>query len=451
MGEGFQGRRFFSPMGLLAAAILVFHSTSVFAQRPPTVPINLNYFRIDFIQPGARPAGLGGAFIGAAQDETAGLINPAGLIYIKRAGVSVHLRAFKLNGRFDSDQFLIAAFFPIKKITVGFFRQGLFNTRFNFETRQFLNIDSNLSPRQVLGGLGNFPGKSVALDLQLSKDRWSLAYKVSERVRFGFTASNFTLDFKMMEQTFLDPLVADGRAPRGNLAETNYSNTTLDHRDGLVWGYSFGLMATILRDKLFFGSVVDFNPNFTLESTIFLPEYRFGQQSLPAESPENTRFILSIPDSYGFGLYYRANSRLNITFDIVRREYSDLLSGNNLNAVEDDEFSDQKNTFTDPDGRPDLTVADATEIHLGVERLFNVSKLGLIPLRFGVYTDPTHRIHAVENDPNLRTLYPQGKTRGFFTFGTGIVGSYYKYDISTNVSADGWQLFFSATFTIPGY
>ena len=68
-----------------------------FSQRPPVPPINLSYFRIDFVQSGARSAALGSAFIGAAQDETAAPINPAGLTYLKSAGASLHQRIANLD------------------------------------------------------------------------------------------------------------------------------------------------------------------------------------------------------------------------------------------------------------------------------------------------------------------------------------------------------------------
>jgi len=82
----------FSPAFYILTAILVFNSTLAFAQRPPLVPINLSNLRIDFMNVGARPAALGGAFIAAAQDETAGPINPAGLTYLESAGASLHQR-----------------------------------------------------------------------------------------------------------------------------------------------------------------------------------------------------------------------------------------------------------------------------------------------------------------------------------------------------------------------
>ena len=147
-------------------------------------------------------------------------------------------------------------------------------------------------------------------------------------------------------------------------------------------------MANVILDKLFFGTVANAGARFGLGSRIYLPEYKIGSQTLKTEL-QFRAFDLKIPDSYGLGLYYRANSRLNLTFDIFRIEYSDLLSGNDLNIGADDECNEQTKSYEDPDGHPDLTVADATEFHMGVEWLIKAQKFGfLLPLRFGVYTDP---------------------------------------------------------------
>ncbi|HEX9653724.1 MAG TPA: hypothetical protein VGA99_08430 [bacterium] len=449
-------REGFHPVsGSFFVALFALFPAAAFAQRPPAVPVNLSYLRSDFIQPGARPAAMGGAFIGAAQDEIAAVINPAGLPYLRTAGASVHLRAFKLDGRFDSDQFVIAAFFPIKKINLAFSRQVIFNTRFSFENQQFVTFGSNPTLRQVLGGLGNFPGTQALVDFHVFKDRWSLGYQIWDKLSLGVTASNFTIDLHLKEQSFLDPLIAEGSAPRGNIPETTYSTSTLERRDGLVWGYSLGLMATLIPDKFYFGAVVDFNPSFDLQSQIFLPEYRLENLVLPAETPENNSFKFSVPDVQGIGFYYRVTNLLHLTFDLVRREYRDLLSGGNasiLNIPADDEFDQASLEFRDPDGQPDLSIDNAIELHLGVERLFRIKRFGIVPLRFGIFNSPRHRIHARAANAELQRLFPPGTSDYFFSFGTGVVGrKYYKYDLGASFSDDGWQLFFSATFKVTEY
>src|SRR5512134_3950359 len=41
-------------------------------------------FRFNFINPGARALGMGGAFVPISDDSTAALSNPAGLVWLKR-------------------------------------------------------------------------------------------------------------------------------------------------------------------------------------------------------------------------------------------------------------------------------------------------------------------------------------------------------------------------------
>ncbi len=443
-----------SPLVFIVATLSVLTTSLAYAQRPPTSALNLSYLEIDFIRPGARAAAMGGASIGAAQEETAGLINPAGLTYVKRPTVSAQMRVItftdRWGGNFEfSDPFTVGVILPIKKFRFGFARHQLILDDTDFITEQFLTIGSNPSTRQVLGGVGNFPGKEVDQILVTFKDNWTIAYEISKRLSIGLTAQHFIILMNLRDRTFLDPEVASGSAPRGNSAETVYSITTAEWEEAFRWAGSIGLTANVILDKLFFGAVANRGARFGLGSLIFLPEYKVDSQTFDAEF-QFRPFDFKIPDRYGLGLYYRANNRLNLTFDIFRIEYSDLLSGNDLNIVADDEFNEQTKTYEDPDGQPDLTVADATEFHVGVEWLIKVQKLGLLlPLRFGVYTDPAHRIHAVSDDPDLQTLFPKADDRVHFAFGTGLVFSYGKIDIAFDFSENYNQLFLSWTLILP--
>lgn len=457
-----------APALSLLIAVLVFFSTEGFpqVQRPPVAPINLNYLRIDFIHPGARPAALGGAFIGAAQDESAGPINPAGLTYLKSAGATLNQRHIRsdfsepqgspsepnLRTNFQTinfNQTMVGIFVPLRNVTFAAFRALAFDSRFNFETSQFLTTDGNLSLRQVMGGLGNFPGKRVDLDLEMVNDAVSMAIQLHRRLSIGFTIKASVLNFRLDEQAFLDPGVENGGPPAENTAATTYSITTLDERN-VQSGATFGLLTQLIRDRLFFGAVLEMNPTFNLESHIFLPEYDVSSQTLPAHSPENTSFHIPVPDFFGAGLYFIATPRLRLTFDIKRVQYTDLLASNDLNAVEDDVFVPETGVYEDPDGKPDLTIDDATEFHFGVEYLFKAARLGLVPLRFGVYTNPGHRIHAANETPDLRRLYPEAPDRTHLTFGAGLVfNSYLKFDGALNVSEDNFEIIGSTLISIP--
>ncbi len=454
MREEPDSRNLLSATAFILSVACVLSSNFVFAQRPPTPGINLSYLEIDFIRPGARPAAMGAAFIGAAHDESAGLYNPAGLTFSRRPNVALHFRLFNQTGPAqsrsgDDDQFSVALILPIKRFRLAYSRHHLLNEELDFFNRQQLSIDSQLTARQVLGGLGNFPGKQVLLSLELVKDNWAIAYEVSKRLSVGFAMQHFILDMNFDDRTFLDPQIADGSPPRLNLAETTYSIVTSDWSAAYQLAPSIGFMANAIPDKLFVGAVANAGTRFSLVSRIFLPEYRSAFQTFDVET-QFRAFDFKIPDSYGLGVYYRAHGRLNLAFDLFRIEYSDILSGNDLNIAADDEFNEQLGIYEDADGRPDLTVEDATEVHVGIEWLVRIRKLGLLlPLRFGMYTDPGHRIHAVSENPDLRRLFPEADDRIHFAFGTGFVFKNGKVDVAVD-SAKGYsQIFLSWALTLP--
>ena len=450
----------------LMIGIVFLNFAHLCAQRRPVPPLNLSNLRVDFINVGARPAAMGGAFIGAAQDETAAPINPAGLTYLNSVGASLHQRRARLDfsepagipGNPDAmrdfntsnfDQNMVSFFVPVKKFTFAVFRQVLFDSRFNFETQQFLTIQNRpLAIDDALGGLGNFPGRKVDLDLEMVSDAFSVAYEISKKLSVGFTGKISVLNYKLNEKTFLDLDIIQTGSPGQNSAETTYAITTVNERN-MDPGFSFGVMAKLLRDKLFLGAVYHLNPSFTLTSNIFFPEFQIASQQLPPQDINGT-FSLSVPDTYGFGLYYIATSRLRFSFDVVRLEYSDLLSNNNLNLSADDVLNQQTALFEDPDGVPDLTADDAVEYHFGLEYLIKLPKFGLFPLRFGIHTNPQHRIYASGNDPDLRRLFPKGESQIHYTFGGGVVlTSNLKFDGSINISKDGFEIIGSTLISIP--
>lgn len=453
-------------LGLFIFGTMSFSFPAVAQRRPPVPPINLTYLRIDFTHPSARPASLGGAFIAAAQDESAAPINPSGLTFLKSPGATLNQRhvtthfeepAGSIAGpsrlaKFETihfNQTMVGVFLPLKRVTLALFRHIVFDSRFNFETNQFVTLSGPLSQRQALGGLGNFPGRRVNLDLEMVNDAFSIAIRVHKRLSIGFSIKTSVMNFRIDEFTFLDPIVRQGLPPGDNRAETTYWVLTLDERN-VQPSYSFGALGKLSLDQLFWGAIVDLNPKFVLQSQIFLPEYNHGSDTFPSEDVENTTFHVKVPDRFGLGLYYVATPGLRFSFDVVRLEYSELLEGNDLNAVEDDVYDAESDSYQDPDGRDDLTLEDATEIHFGMEYLFRIPQLGVIPLRLGVYTNPGHRIHSASDEPDLRRLFPKAKDNTHFTFGLGLIlNSYLKVDLGLNKSRDNLEFFASTLFSIP--
>ena len=67
----------------ILVGIFLFIPDLSFSQRPPVPPINLSYFRVDFVQAGARSAALGGAFIAGVEL----LVRPKTRFLAKRFGL----------------------------------------------------------------------------------------------------------------------------------------------------------------------------------------------------------------------------------------------------------------------------------------------------------------------------------------------------------------------------
>src|SRR6186997_2247616 len=83
------------PCMLALGAWVVLSPAVVAAQSSLQVPI-----QFDFINPGAKSLAVGGAFVGIADDATAGFANPAGLRELNRSEWSVELRGRRLDSPF---------------------------------------------------------------------------------------------------------------------------------------------------------------------------------------------------------------------------------------------------------------------------------------------------------------------------------------------------------------
>lgn len=288
---------------LFAAFLYVLNPDAIFAQqRPPTPPIDFSYLELDFARPGARSAAMGGAFIGAALDETSVLYNPAGMTYVSRPTVSAHLRFYDRTNRFgrqdgDFDQFTVGVVLPVKKLRFGYSRHQVFFIDTGYGSAQSLRLEPPLTTRQVMGGLGNFPGKGVNLGWQAFRDNFSLAFEVSKRVSVGLTLQGYSLALNILDLTFLDPTVADGQPPSENSPTSIYATTVVDYRWQSKLAGSIGVMVKLIPDRLFVGAVAAAGPAFDdVGSTTFLPEFHVGSQTFEPEF-RGQNLVFQVPDT----------------------------------------------------------------------------------------------------------------------------------------------------------
>jgi hypothetical protein len=124
-------------------------------------------FQFNFNNPGARALGMGGAFVAVADDATAVIANPAGLVILQRPELSGEVKFTRFNNTIDAfsntpaegasntlhsrdfdDSVVTPSFFsfvyPTERLVVAAFVRELINYESNFETEGiFFNDPAN--------------------------------------------------------------------------------------------------------------------------------------------------------------------------------------------------------------------------------------------------------------------------------------------------------------------
>ena len=137
----------------LSLMVCVFLHQSAHALVADSSSFNLNF---RFNNPGARSNGMGGAFIGVADDATAAYTNPAGLTILTEPEVSVEYKVgeydntFTLFGPPNSQDFtetssgfsFLSLVYPIDKVTLSVYRHEVLNIKSEDKFDDFSNFIS---------------------------------------------------------------------------------------------------------------------------------------------------------------------------------------------------------------------------------------------------------------------------------------------------------------------
>ena len=83
--------------GVLLLLVLLVLLAPAHASAQNSVQIPMQF---DFLNPGAKSLALGGAFVGLADDATAGFANPAGLRELSRPEISIEIRGRRVESPF---------------------------------------------------------------------------------------------------------------------------------------------------------------------------------------------------------------------------------------------------------------------------------------------------------------------------------------------------------------
>ncbi len=404
--------------------------------------------RFNFINPGGRSLGMGGAFISIADDATAAQANPAGLTNVFDPQFFLELRridpesvetvrSFRDPFRPDEGFDVVARTDSSLSTSPTFLSYVAPYGRFSFGVSRHELLDVN---NRTVSSYGFFVTEGSDLrtgegQVELSLTNWNLSagYRIHDRFRIGATASYGDLSMSsQIVNTFTDPTGAVLGDPALAGSRFEVYRTTIDGAD-TDWTLTVGALVKI-TERIKVGAVWRQGGSFSVEQELtaqpvdrsLLPgriaEQVYFNESGTLLTAENTahRFEtrLNIPDTVGLGISWVPLDRLTLSADAVKITYSDLLEGFNsrLNIL----------TFGFPEEeQAAFTVDDQTNLHVGAEYLLPQKGTTTWVIRAGFHQDKDSRIRAdfAPGDPGLGSNenFPGREDDQHYSAGIGVV------------------------------
>ncbi len=343
---------------------------------------------------GARATGMGGAFIGVADDATAASWNPAGLIQLETPEISA------VYSYFDREQRYNSTINPEVVTTNTMDTDGLNyasivypfvwldrNMVISLNYQRLYDMDKNVAFRL------NRVNALVDNDLEVANitfDQSGYLYTLSPAMAVQiipelYIGMTFNFWDNAVERNGWDNTLRDV-----GTASLTVAGTTYPKIENLIQTQDFAFQGTnahlgfmwLITDLLTLGGV--YKTPFDAElrqSTYFQTETVWPTLSpFPLIQPGKTvssteELTMKMPDAYGLGLAYRHSDSWTVAFDVYRTEWSDFL------------IVDSKGDISNPLDKSTNQLKNTTQVRLGTEYLF-IRDNYVIPVRAGVFYDP---------------------------------------------------------------
>ncbi len=412
-------------------------------------------FSLNLSTPGARAVGMGGAFIGRADDATAAETNPAGLTILARPEVSleyrhsngrsvttsifnVPIRNFDLNPHppvspgFDrtiadfqaldtldsTDGLGFASFvYPFSRVTVAFSRHEL------IKTNASLFGGLSASPFHFLEP-NNFIGDAEIRDVNYN---FTAATKIGDAISVGgsIKIADFNFDSLISARQRNEPGFGEHFTSRINTRETKV-------------GFNAGILVHP-TSGVSVGIVYKFEPQFTLGTVV-----NNNDQNPPFAVQRDVTF--DVPDSLGFGVSASPNSNWTLNLDVIRVFYSQLENVDTGFSLFTHLLPNDQQQILLPGSANadviDFKIDDGIDIHAGAEYLWTHENY-VFALRGGYYNQSRNRFFLA-NAPNLdvdsflRPIFGSdaGEHFNHVTLGTGLTYGNFQVDFAADISDD---------------
>jgi long-chain fatty acid transport protein len=421
---------------------------------------SLSGLQFNFGNPGARSLGMGGAFLGLADDASAAEANPAGLTILRKPEVSIEARNFleqqvlTTSGTFPNvvrtpfthyssrvNLTFASVVYPIKNFTLGaYYHEPLRNAG----AGEVLPVRDPITG-QVTANLPNFylPKNGPApvtkaecenLRKQANDFFACLEYRVNPFVTaldvrqqtyglagawqigkfsLGATARYQKFDegaftFRFSQDFDLDSVSVQATARANGTSVEIKPQHDVTFAGGIKWAPT---------DRWSFGAVYKQGPEF--QTPTFIAN---GQTDFEFVKLADTTFHM--PDVLGAGVSFRPIPVLTVNADAVHIKYSNLT----------DAFVSTTYQIRDVAG---YVAPDVTELHLGGEYFFS-SKIPFA-VRAGVWRDPAHSIEwrgtlSQFEGVAAALLYPKGESQMHYSVGAGVAWPRFQIDAAYDTS-----------------
>ena len=405
-------------------------------------------FQFNFNNPGARSLGMGGAFVAVADDATAVIANPAGLVILQRPELSAEVKFTRFNNTINAfsntvadgpsnrvhsrdfdDSVVTPSFFsfvyPTERLVVAAFVRELINYESTFETEGvFLSDPSGVGCAGLPAGLCRLLPVKSELEIRALNFGFGAGLNL-QKENAWLPDIGASLEFSVGRiRSRLERFGTSGATGPPNPSDLRQTET-VDGTD-LGVGFNVGALWHPVKD-MGVGLVYRRGPRYDVQQTINViggPSFIFD-------------IGFKVPDVSAVGVSYRFFERLTVAFEASYIQYSQLVEHFQVPLA---------NSFATK-----YEVDDALELHLGAEYVFFVKELPLAA-RVGFYTNPDHRIRYTGTPRNVdevgeRLLYAGGKDRYHATAGLGIVPfPGFQVDFAGNYSRDVREFSVSTVF-----
>ena len=376
---------------------------------------------------GARATGMGGAFIGVADDATAASWNPAGLIQLEKPELSLVYSALQreqtyhttlhpeMNGNdaINTDGINYASFaYPF----IAFSRNMIVSL--NYQQLYQMNKRVSFNYRWDLGG-GDYTNDTIRFYQKGHLYALSPAFAVQIRPGLSVGAT-LNIWRNILGQNGWDNSYRSkgiGTAQGNSITETFILQNSFD-----IEGFNANMGALWnITDTVVVGCV--FKTAFDAKLRHSQSVYRYQDiggtisTAPPAETSDN--MVMKMPASFGLGFQYRRSDKLTFAIDAYRTQWSRFL----IRDAAGNEFNPQDSAMLS-EGR----LSDTMQFRFGAEYLI-IGNSNTIALRAGLFSDPEPSKGKVDNYAgiSLGTGYSTPK----FAFDAS-----YQYRWGVNVDGD---------------